>query len=94
MKKNRAKPLEYVSDGISQLFSYRADYFSSPENRRATEETYGISVGDDARMVLVVGSGENVRPDEVALGTRQFRDDLEIIDFDTLRTLYLLSAEP
>lgn len=78
-----------VADGIAQLANYR-DYFSYSAHRDIVQERFGVAVGQ-ARSILVVGSAENVDAIEVREAQRMLAP-VEIVDYDTLRTLYLLGG--
>jgi hypothetical protein len=83
----RRRFIDYVAEGFAQLANY-TDYFSFPRNREYALRERGIRVSDPA-LYLVVGSYENVSPQEVAEARRMLRPNHRIIDYDTLNTLFL-----
>jgi hypothetical protein len=86
---SRRKFIEYVYDGIAQLHTYR-EYFRIPENAEHALDAHGVIV-NDPRLILVVGTWENVTPDEVAQAA-ELHPDITIIDYDTLCQLYLATT--
>lgn len=87
--KNRHRPIDAINEGIAQLQRYKADYFSVPEHLAYVEDTYGLAMSDDPRLVLVVGSSENVEKEQLDLAMEQYSGRFEIIDYDTVRAMYL-----
>lgn len=85
-ERKRRRFIDYVEDGISQLANYR-EYFEYPENARYAKEKYGIVV-NEPRLVLVVGSWENVNLDEVNQACRKYKD-IDVIDYDTVCQMFI-----
>lgn len=81
-ERKRRRFINCVYDGVAQLANYR-EYFKYDGNAAYAKEKYGIEVFNP-KLVLVVGSWENVNYDEVLQASRSHGDDIEIIDYDTL----------
>lgn len=84
-RKRRAL-IKSVEDGLSQLANYR-EYFDYPLNAQHANEKYEVSVSKP-KMVLVIGSWDNYDATEVAQARRKHDKDLEIIDYDTLCSMF------
>ena len=84
--RSRRRFIDYVEEGISQLANYR-EYFNFPKNAAHAKEKYGIEI-NDPRLVLVVGSWENINIDEVNQACRRYRN-VEVIDYDTICQMYI-----
>src|SRR5207248_10770483 len=82
----RRRFIDYVNEGIAQLNNYR-DYFSYEMNRNHAFSKYKIKV-QEPKLYLIVGSYDNVNDAEVREACRSHRDDLAIIDYDTLNSLF------
>lgn len=85
--RSRRRFIDYVGEGISQLANYR-EYFSYPKNAALAKEKYGVEV-KDPKLVLVVGSWENVDPVEVEQACRQYGDLVQVIDYDTICQMFI-----
>ncbi len=83
----RRRFIDYVNEGIAQLNNYR-DYFSYEKNRNHAFSKYKIKV-QEPKLYLVVGSYDNVNDTEVREACRSHRDDLVIIDYDTLNSFFM-----
>lgn len=88
-KSSRRKFIEYVYDGIAQLHNY-SEYFKVPENAKHALDTHGVEVSNP-KLVLVVGSWENVVPADVQQAS-ELHPDITIIDYDTFCHLYISGA--
>ena len=86
----RRRFIDYVNEGIAQLNNYR-DYFSYEKNSTYAFSKYKIKVKNPT-LYLVVGSYDNVSDEEVREASRSHRNDLVIIDYDTLNSLFLKSS--
>lgn len=84
--RRRRRFIDYVEEGIAQLANYR-EYFSYDRNAKFAEERYGIVV-DNPQLVLVVGSFENAKIDEINQACRRY-EGISVIDYDTLCQLFL-----
>lgn len=85
-KRKRRRFIDYVEEGIAQLANYR-EYFRYDRNAKFAEERYGIFV-DNPQLVLVVGSFENAKIDEINQACRRY-EGISVIDYDTLCQLFL-----
>ena len=85
--RSRRRFIDYVGEGISQLANYR-EYFSYPKNAALAKEKYGVEV-KEPKLVLVVGSWENVDPVEVEQACRQYGDLVQVIDYDTICQMFI-----
>lgn len=83
------KFLSRVEKGASQLAQYEY-YFESAKNRDFAKEEHGIEI-DSPRKILIVGSYDNASKSEVREAMRRY-NRIEIIDYDTLVTLFLKSG--
>lgn len=79
--RNRRQFIDCIEDGISQLANYR-EYFEYPKNAALAKNKYGIEV-KDPKLVLIVGSWENVDIDAVNQACRKHKN-ASVIDYDTL----------
>lgn len=77
----------YVNKGIAQLSNYK-EYFKYKKNRDYAFSKYKIKI-NKPKLYLVVGSYDNVNDEEVKEACRFYIEDLVIIDYDTLNSLYL-----
>lgn len=84
--RKRRQFIDYVGQGICQLANYR-EYFEYPENAALAKLKYGIEV-NDPKLVLIVGSWENVDTDEVNQACRQYKN-VSVVDYDTLCHMFL-----
>jgi hypothetical protein len=78
-----------VSKGIRQLADY-AEWFAQPANA-SYAAAKGIVV-DQPKLLLFIGSSENITAAEIA-AARPAAREFELVDYDTLINLYLLSAK-
>jgi hypothetical protein len=85
--RSRRRFIDYVEEGIAQLANYR-EYFSYPKNAALAKEKYGVEV-KDPKLVLVVGSWDNVDPVEVEQASRKHGDLIEVIDYDTICQMFI-----
>lgn len=85
--RSRRRFIDYVVEGISQLANYR-EYFSYPKNAALAKEKYGVEV-NNPKLVLVVGSWENVDPVEVEQACRQYGELVQVIDYDTICQMFI-----
>lgn len=74
---------------MAQLGNYE-EYFTFPQNLAAAQEALKVMLGVP-ELVLVVGSDENYKADEIREATRMSRT-FDLIDYDTLMRLYLAAA--
>lgn len=84
--RSRRRFIDYVEEGISQLANYR-EYFEYPRNAESAKAKYGIEVRDP-RLVLVVGSWENIDVDEVNQACRKYHN-VHVIDYDTVCQMFI-----
>lgn len=84
--RKRRKFISYVEKGAAQLAHYEF-YFEFDKNRKYAKSEYGIEV-NNPRKVLVVGSFENVEPQQVDEACRRY-DGIDIIDYDTLISMFM-----
>ncbi|MEZ5378282.1 MAG: hypothetical protein R2733_17395 [Acidimicrobiales bacterium] len=90
-RRRRRDLIKPVRDGVAQLANYN-EYFSHPAHRDYLAERFAVTIDpQDLRLVLVVGSNENFRPQEVHEAQRMLKP-VEILDFDSLRSLALLAT--
>ncbi|MBC2861025.1 DUF4263 domain-containing protein [Stappia sp. 28M-7] len=82
----RRRFVDYVNEGISQLYNYKK-YFDFQKNREYTLHKYGVFV-ENPKLILVVGNLENLPPEEVSRAMAPYKG-LEIIDYDTLVSLFI-----
>jgi hypothetical protein len=80
-----------VNEGVAQLANYR-EYFSFQKNRAYAESKYGIKVSEP-KLILIVGSYENVIQNEVNEASRTLPLNCMVIDYDTLNLMYLSSFD-
>lgn len=85
--RKRRRFIDYVEEGISQLANYR-EYFSYPKNAALAMEKYGVQV-NDPKLVLVVGSWENVDPVEVEQACRKYGGRIKVVDYDTVCQMFI-----
>lgn len=85
--RRRRRFIDCVSDGIAQLANYE-EYFKYPLNVAHVKEKYGVEVVSP-RLVLVVGNWENTSAEEVRQASRVCRDNLSIIDYDTMCRMFI-----
>lgn len=78
-----------VMDGIAQLANYR-EYLSFESHRQLLADRYHVKV-KNPRSILIVGSAENYDPEEIRQARRSITS-LELVDYDTLRALYLVRS--
>lgn len=83
---SRRRFIDYVHEGVAQLNTYR-EYFKIAENAKHALDVHGVVV-DNPRLILIVGSWENVTPHEVEQASENYRN-ITVIDYDTLCQLYL-----
>lgn len=85
--RKRRRFIDYVEEGIAQLANYR-EYFSYPKNAALAMEKYGVKVSDP-KLVLVVGSWENVDPTEVEQACRKYGGLIKVVDYDTVCQMFI-----
>ncbi|WP_131780281.1 Shedu anti-phage system protein SduA domain-containing protein [Legionella bozemanae] len=81
--------ITYVEDGIAQLANYR-EYFLNDNNLKYLKEHFNIEF-NQPNYILVVGHNENVNEEEVKQAARKNRDEIIIVDYDTILSRNLLS---
>lgn len=86
-KRSRRDFISYVRDGVSQLANYE-EYFKSSKNCEYALNEYGIRV-KAPNLVLVVGNFDNVNKTEIEEASRQLKDSITIIDYDSFLQLFL-----
>lgn len=86
-KNSRRRFVDYINEGLVQLENYEF-YFDFESNRKLAKQKYGIEV-KNPRKTLIVGSMENVVPEQVTAARRPYKKELQIIDYDMLVTVYL-----
>lgn len=84
--RKRRRFVDYVDEGVAQLANYR-EYFQYPGNAEHAKQKYGVEV-KEPKLVLIVGSWDNVNATEVKQACRRYSADVEIVDYDTLRFIY------
>ncbi len=82
----RRKLKECVMEGVAQLLHYRR-YFQEQANADYAHATHGIKIRNP-RLILVIGHRDNLPKEELALGSEALHPDLQIIDYDTVATMY------
>lgn len=85
-ERKRRRPASSVMTGIAQLANYK-EYFDYDKNCSFAMEKYKIKV-NLPKLILIIGSWENVNKVELEEATRMFNDVI-VIDYDTLCHLYL-----
>lgn len=80
-----------VSKGIGQLVGYER-YFKNPKHKELLQRKYGCTIAPDPRLLLVVGSWENYLVPDAWQALRSEHPAIEVLDFDTLRCLYLINS--
>lgn len=85
--RKRRRFIDYVEEGIAQLANYR-EYFSYPKNAALALAKYGVMV-KDPKLVLVVGSWENVDTVEVDQACRKYGRQVQVIDYDTVCHMFI-----
>ncbi|HEY5475589.1 MAG TPA: Shedu anti-phage system protein SduA domain-containing protein [Tepidiformaceae bacterium] len=88
-KHKRRRFVTPVVEGIAQLANYR-EYLSFDSHRQLLAKEYGVSVRDP-RSILIVGSAENY-DGEIARQAQRMLTPFELIDYDTLRVMYLAGS--
>jgi len=79
--RKRRRPKYDVLDGITQLGNYE-EYFNYPKNRQFAEDKYGIKI-KDPKLILVIGTWDNVDAEEMDQALRAIKNNYEILDYDT-----------
>ncbi len=88
--RNRRRFIEYVEEGVSQLANYR-EYFRYPRNAAYAKDKYNVVV-ENPKLVLVVGTFDNVDINEVEQACRKYKN-VEIVDYDTLCQMFMGSPQ-
>ena len=83
----RRRFIDYVDEGIAQLANYE-NYFQFKKNAEMALSKYGVKV-NNPRLILVVGNYENASIEEIKEAIRKLKPNYQIIDYDTLNSLYL-----
>lgn len=83
----RRRFIDYVNEGLAQLANYE-EYFSFPKNAEAAKDKYDVQV-QNPKLILIVGSYENAEPSEVKEACRKLKDNIEILDYDTLNMIFM-----
>jgi len=86
----RRRFIDYVQEGIAQLSNYE-EYFTFSKNAVHALDKYEVSVSNPV-LYLIVGSCENVSQEEIKEASRMLRNNIRVIDYDTLNTLLLASG--
>jgi hypothetical protein len=86
----RRRFINYVEEGIAQLANYN-EYFKFRKNAEWASSRYGVKV-DNPRLILVVGNYENASREEIDEAIRKLKPNYQILDYDTLNSLYLQRA--
>lgn len=84
--RRRRRFIDAVAEGVAQLANYR-EYFEYEKNKLHAYEKYKIKV-KNPKLILVVGTWENITKEEVGQACRQ-SPDVNIIDYDTFLHMYL-----
>lgn len=84
--RSRRRFIDYVEEGISQLANYR-EYFEYKLNSEHAKAKYGIEV-NDPKLVLVVGTWENLDIEEVNQACRKYRN-VQVVDYDTVCQMFI-----
>lgn len=85
----RRRFIDYVHEGMAQLGNYE-DYFKFEKNRAYAFSKFKIKV-DQPNLILVVGNYENAPRNEIEEASRMLRPNFQIIDYDTLNSMFLNS---
>lgn len=85
--RSRRGLISYVEEGIGQLANYR-EYFAYAKNAELAERKYSVKVRDP-RLVLVVGSWENVDAEEVEQACRKYGASVQVVDYDTICHMFM-----
>ncbi|MDH0132823.1 hypothetical protein N7381_06170 [Pseudomonas asiatica] len=86
-QRKRRRFIDYVEEGISQLANYE-EYFTYPKNAALALEKYDVVV-KEPRLVLVVGSWENVDATEVEQACRKYGGRVQVVDYDTVCHMFI-----
>ncbi|MBX8536257.1 DUF4263 domain-containing protein [Pseudomonas cichorii] len=91
-ERKRRGLISCVENGLSQLANYH-EYFENPKNSAYAEEKFGIKI-QNPRMVLIIGSWENVDTSKITQAMRKHKETIEIIDYDSFIHNFLFSLKP
>ena len=83
----RRRFIDYVEEGLAQLANYE-EYFKFRRNVEWVWSKYKVKV-NNPNLILVVGSYENASKAEINEATRRLKPNYQIIDYDTLNSLFL-----
>lgn len=89
--KNRRRFIAELTEGLAQLAHYKA-YFEREKNSEYAFQHFGIRAVD-TKLGLIVGSWENLDAELAVEALRPYRDNYSILDYDTLTTLLIASAD-
>lgn len=87
--RKRRSFLQIVDEGLAQLANYE-DYFNYEKNRKFALEKFGILI-KKPRLILVIGNYNNYDKIEIDEASRKLKDNIMIIDYDTLNLKYYQS---
>lgn len=85
-KNTRLRYSAYVAELIGQLSGYRR-YFAAIENKNWVEQNLGIKVGDDFRLVGIVGNHNNFIREQVDLAHESYQDYITILSYSEVVNL-------
>lgn len=83
----RRRFIDYVEEGVAQLANYE-EYFRFKRNAEWSWSKHKVKV-NNPNLILVVGSYENASKAEINEATRKLKPNYQIIDYDTLNSLFL-----
>lgn len=84
---SRRRFIDCVEEGLAQLANYE-EYFKFRRNVEWALSKYKVKI-NNPNLILVVGSYENASKDEINEATRRLKPNYQIIDYDTLNSLFL-----
>ncbi|WP_375415911.1 Shedu anti-phage system protein SduA domain-containing protein [uncultured Hymenobacter sp.] len=89
-ERSRRTFIAEVEDGLAQLANY-AEYFTYKSNIDYAFSKYGVEVSNP-RLVLIIGSFDNVNIIEVNQACRKYRTEISVIDYDTFCNMFLAAS--
>ena len=87
-KHKRRRFIDAVNEGVAQLANYE-EYFNFEKNRDYAYTKFGVKIKNPT-IYLIVGNYANIIEDEINEAKRMLKENYKIIDYDTLRNMYLL----
>jgi len=84
---SRRRFIDRVEEGLAQLANYE-EYFEFRRNAEWALSKYKVKI-NNPNLILVVGSYENASKDEINEANRKLKPNYQIIDYDTLNSLFL-----